>query len=68
MSDENKPTSVQIRNPAVIDRIVKSAKLGHGRNLTETAENLVIAGSDALKDRDPPEQPTPTRPRRRVAA
>lgn len=48
----NRPVQVSIRNPAVLDRIIQGLKDGYGRNYTEVAENLLIAGEQALREKE----------------
>lgn len=43
---------VVILNPAILDRIRDAAQRGIGRNATEAAENLILAGCDALRTKD----------------
>lgn len=44
---------VVIMNPAILERIIDAAQRGVGRNYTETAENLILAGCDALRAKEP---------------
>lgn len=43
------PTNVNIRNPLALRRIVDEMNAGKGRNLSETAENLILAEGERRK-------------------
>jgi hypothetical protein len=69
MATEHKPpTNVNVRNPAALSRVVEAVRKGHGRNLSEAAENLIIAGYDALRDQPPSQLPPKRTNRRRAVA
>jgi hypothetical protein len=41
--------TVQIKNPVTLARIAAERQAGYGRSITETAENLILKGLDALQ-------------------
>lgn len=46
-----RPVQITVRNPIAIDRAAQAVRDGLGRNITEAAENLIIASSDALREK-----------------
>jgi hypothetical protein len=62
-ASQPRPVQVTVKNPLVLDRIVEAMQAGHGRNMTEAAENLIIAGSDAMnrkaRSNSQPREPAP---------
>lgn len=41
--------TVTLRNPSVIDKLVREMAEGVGRNATETAENLILEAAEIRK-------------------
>jgi hypothetical protein len=39
------PKNINVRNPLAIQRVLEELSNGKGRNISETAENLILEGS-----------------------
>lgn len=56
--------NIQIRNPAVCELVAEQQEAGVGRNASETAENLIRAGVDYLRQKRLPTPSVGSAPRR----
>lgn len=64
MSRTTNTTNINIKNPLALSKVVAAKEQGIGRNLTETAENLILRGAEVslLKSGDPSPESSDAQP------